>query len=495
MTSTQTSRLVTALLWLVLLVTIVRLWVMPLPSSFWVDEMGTAFVVHYGGQHPSFAVAPQVPASIYYALPRWAEALFGFSEVSYRLPSLIAMLLALWLIARLAMRLLPPGAYWLVVSICLSLKLFNYEADDARPYALGTCFAAAGVLALVRWLDRARWLDGLVFVCFAALLWRVHLIFWPFYLLHAAYAAHRLWRRDTPVSWRQALLGFSLLGVALVPVLLQAVELNRQAKSHVVADLPSVRELFRTLHLPFVILCGLAAWLLQLLFRWMPRYRFVFNSSTVLILAWWLCQPLGLFAYSWLTGASVWVPRYLALALPGIALMSVWVGAAFLADRPKSWKLVGLIFAVVSLIINGQWTTPWPWHHNSNWRLAVERMNALTLDADTPVLCPSPFIEAHSPVWTPEYPLPGFLYSYLPVYPPKGHPYLLPFSSSAKSEAYGRELAAKILPQHRRFFIYGGDHNVRRWQHFLQRQPELAAWHSWVLGPFGDVEAVVFDRP
>src|SRR5579871_1870586 len=81
---------------------IVRLWIIPLPSSFWVDEMGTAFVVHYGPNHPSFAVAPQVPASIYYALPRGAEALFGFSEVSYRLPSILAMGLAMLLIAKLA---------------------------------------------------------------------------------------------------------------------------------------------------------------------------------------------------------------------------------------------------------------------------------------------------------------------------------------------------------------------------------------------------------
>ncbi len=41
-----------------LLVSIARLWLMPLGSSFWVDETATAFVVHYGAQDPSFAVAP-----------------------------------------------------------------------------------------------------------------------------------------------------------------------------------------------------------------------------------------------------------------------------------------------------------------------------------------------------------------------------------------------------------------------------------------------------
>src|SRR5579872_2592823 len=183
---------------------IVRLWLVPLPSSFWVDEMVTAFVVHYGPQHPSLAVAPQVTATVYYALPRASEALFGFSEASYRIPSVVLMGIALILIARVAARLIDPRAAWFAAFACLALKAFNYQADDARPYALGTCAAAACALCLVRWLDRARWLDALLFVLFGALLWRVHLIYWPFYIVVALYTAARLARRETPVSWLQA---------------------------------------------------------------------------------------------------------------------------------------------------------------------------------------------------------------------------------------------------------------------------------------------------
>jgi len=35
-----------------------KLWILPLRSSFWVDEMVTAFVVRYGSAHPSLSVAP-----------------------------------------------------------------------------------------------------------------------------------------------------------------------------------------------------------------------------------------------------------------------------------------------------------------------------------------------------------------------------------------------------------------------------------------------------
>src|SRR5271169_3298394 len=104
------ERVLNLLLGLLLAACITRLWLMPLNSSFWVDEMATVFVVQHGANHPSFAVAPQVPDSIYYRLPQAAERLFGFSEISYRLPSVFLMGIALFLIARLSARLIAPEA-------------------------------------------------------------------------------------------------------------------------------------------------------------------------------------------------------------------------------------------------------------------------------------------------------------------------------------------------------------------------------------------------
>jgi len=71
------ERVLTLLLLLLLAACVTRLWLMPLPSSFWVDEMATVFVVQHGPNHPSLAVAPQVPDSIYYQLPRAAQSLIA----------------------------------------------------------------------------------------------------------------------------------------------------------------------------------------------------------------------------------------------------------------------------------------------------------------------------------------------------------------------------------------------------------------------------------
>src|SRR5579872_1048710 len=86
-----------------LVLLIARLWLMPLGSSFWLDETATIFVAQHGSHHASLdAVAPQAWHSWYYSIVRWWGKLFGFSEVSTRIPSILAMLVCLALIARIS---------------------------------------------------------------------------------------------------------------------------------------------------------------------------------------------------------------------------------------------------------------------------------------------------------------------------------------------------------------------------------------------------------
>ena len=488
------ERILNVLIGLLLAACITRLWLMPLPSSFWVDEMATVFVVQHGPNHPSFAVAPQVPDSIYYQLPRLSEALFGSSEIAYRFPSVLLMGVALFLIARIAARLIHPGAAWFAVFVCLSMRGINDQAADARPYALGTAIAAASLWCLIRWLDSAHWWDAALFVLLAALLWRVHLLFWPFYVVLAVYTVLCLIRHDTTVGWLSTLVVFGLTGVVLVPVLLDALNLFRHATAHVIVALPTLRDLRILLKFGLILICGVGAFVLSRLFRWPRPSAVASTSSVVLIAAWWLSQPLGLFAVSRLTGSSLFVARYLYLGLPGAALVATLAAAYFIP--PNQWKPLSVVFAFGVLLMLGQWTEPWPMHHGSDWRLAAHTIDGWDkIDPATPVLCPSPFIEARPPVWQPSYALPGFLYSHLPVYPFRGKPYLLPFENSPEAERYVESLADGPLAVSGRFFIYGGSGAVRYWRNWFSIQPEFSDWHRERLGPFGDVVVELFEKP
>ena len=114
---------------------------------------------------------------------------------------------------------------------------------------------------------------------------------------------------------------------------------------------------------------------------------------------------------------------------------------------------------------------------------------------NTPVLCPSPFIEARPPVWQPSYALPGFLYCHLPVYPFRGKPYLLPFDESPEAKRYVQSLADGTLTTTGRFLIYGGSGSVRYWRNWFSIQPQFSTWHRERLGPFGDVVVELFEKP
>ena len=472
---------------------ILKLWILPLPSTFWVDEMVTAFVVHYGPSHPSLAVAPQLIATNYYWLPWAAERLLGFSEAAYRIPSTLLMAGALVFVACLAGRLIHAGAGWFAVFAALTLPGLNYEAADARPYALATFAAAGAAWFLVRWLDGARWLDALLYVIFAATLWRVHLIDWPFYLVLAGYTVVRALRQETRVSWGGIVATYAILGATLIPVLLAALKLFGEVKAHVIIPHPVLGREFRgAFKFLLVAGAGVGAWLLSAWRKW-PRQKMVPLSALVLMLGWWVSQPIALFVFSWISGDNVFVPRYLSLSLPGAALAATVAAALFLPG--EVWKPASAALGAIVLVFIGGVPRLAPRHHNSGWREASNEIRKLGIEPGTPIVYPSPFIEAQAPVWTPQYALPGFLYCHLLTYPVGGTPYLLPFLPSPDAEHYAGEIASSTLAAARRFVVYGGDVNVNWWTRFFLGQPALAGWRSRKIGPFGDVEAVVFENP
>ena len=469
---------------------IARLWITPLPSSFWVDEAETAFIAQHGYNDPSLAIVPQVTASVYYWLPRASHKIFGFSEIAERLPSLLAMALALLLIAKLAVRLIHPDAGWFAVFACLTLRAFNYEAANARPYALGICVAAASLWLLVRWLDSGRWLDGLLFLASAALLWRVQLIYWPFYLVYVAYF---FTRSDRRVSWTQAVAVVAGLVLALLPVIPTALAVNREGLLHAFAPQPSLMDLAGAFKFRLVAGVAIAAWIVSRWRHWLRVDSAPSGSAIALIAGWWAVQPLALFAYSHITGISVFSTRYLSIALPGIALAAT-AAAAFFLPR-TAWRTSALAMGLAALIFSGQWDELWPPHHNSDWRAASQAANALGLGQDTPVLVVSPFIEGRPPLWRPDYPLPGFLYCHLDVYPVTGKPYLLPYDASPAAKQYAESLAESTLPAARRFLIYAGARDVTLWRDWFAARPEFAQWRSRLLGPFRDVDVALFEAP
>jgi hypothetical protein len=206
------------------------------------------------------------------------------------------------------------------------------------------------------------------------------------------------------------------VGLSLVPVLLSALFIDRGAQSHVIVGQPSLRDLVNSLHLGMIAGFTGGASLLAHWCGWRYRGFHFLPAPLALVVGWWLCQPLGMFLFSWITGTSVFVPRYLFLSLPGAAFLATMMVAPFLPNH--AWRPLAALVGVGVLLSLGSWPRPSPQHHGSQWREAAIAINEIrSMRADTPVLCPSPFVEAQPPAWSPAYSISGFLYSHLQAYP------------------------------------------------------------------------------
>jgi hypothetical protein len=272
-----------------------------------------------------------------------------------------------------------------------------------------------------------------------------------------------------------------------------AAGLVRDAAPHVIVAPPTLRDLVNSWKCGLLLVCGMGAWLWRRIAgrrqHWTAPPPPDPDNST-LILSWWLAPPVCLFAASLIT-SSVFVSRYYSLSLAGAALAATLWASRSLPE--KGWLPAAAVLGAGALLMAGQWSRVWPANQKSDWRGAASAVRELAVDA-TPVICPSPFVEARPPVWSPDYHLPGFLYSHLDVYPPGGRILLFPFDDSVQAESYAAQLAGSILAPAGRFVVYGGAGQAGFWWKWLAIRPELAGWKSRRVGDFGDVTVVLFLR-
>ena len=124
----------------------------------------------------------------------------------------------------------------------------------------------------------------------------------PFYVVLAGYALLRLWRGETAVGWKEVAAVFGVLAATLVPVVLTALHLLAEVKAHVIVSHPPTWREFGGAFKFLLLAAGVGAW-------WdaspsQPR-KPAAGSGLFLMLGWWMCQPVALFAFFRFTGENV----------------------------------------------------------------------------------------------------------------------------------------------------------------------------------------------
>ncbi len=464
------------------------LWLVPLSSSLWLDELGTWWVVKDGlGDTVHRALTFQGQSPLYYLIVWAARAVGGNSEVVLRLPSLIATALSMLLLYRLARTLIGREAARLAVLVFAATQGVAFEASEARPYALATLAVIGSTYALVRWFDDGRrWSLPLVYALLAITVVWMHYLFALALVPHALYAFVRLRRGQTEVSVRRLAAVAVIVTAGVVPLAIQLASLWDRRSSLSIPSNGSVQD-FAVVLLPPVLVASL--FLGSLLGRMRDRVRIApapARPSTLVLLGSWLLFPVvTLFLVSALTPVTFLSPRYFASVTPAIALFAGWAVASL--EPAAVRRIVAVVLALLSVLAYGGTLK-----NGEDWRgaAAFERGNA---DPDTIVLLHPGLVESAQLGWFSDPEKRSYLLSVQSYYAMEGRVTPMPYILDDEARAYLEGLVTGELAGVDRFLLVTR-YPLVPFRDWLDGRLTPEGYRSSVIGRFGVIQVIEFSR-
>jgi mannosyltransferase len=268
----------------------------------------------------------------YYGLMKaWTEV-FGDSDLSLRIPSVIAMTLAAAFTGAIGNRVYGLRVGVLAGAVFALLPASSRFAQEARPYAFAVLGATIATYALVRILQGGRWWWSFAYTGGIVLLGLAHLIALLLIAGHGWIVLAR--RRDRTLAWAAA----ALVGILpALPLLWYGYDQRSQVAW--IGSAVVTPQMF--LETGFGTVAAAAAVGALILFALPLRYpSSIFTAWAALPLA----ALLVLEPYM-----PLLLPRYLAFTLPAIALL-----AATALSRPHLVFAVGAIAVLAALTYPAQ---------------------------------------------------------------------------------------------------------------------------------------------
>ncbi len=464
------------------------LWLVPLFSSLWLDELGTWWVVKDGFRETvDRALAFHGQSPLYYLILWATRNVGGHSEVVLRLPSLLAATMSAILLYRLARTLIGNEAARLAVLTFAATQLVGFEASEARPYAMATTAVIASTYALVRWLDEGHRLSlALVYAVLAITVVWLHYLFGLVLVPQAVYAFVRVRRRETDASVGRLIAVAMVVMVGVVPLALQLASLWDRRSSLSIPSEATVSD-FAAVLVPPVLTASL--FLGSLLARMQGRVRIIpaiARSSTLVLLGGWLLFPVvALFLVSAMTPVTLLSPRYFASAAPAAALLAGWGIASI--DPPAVRRIIAVALALLSVLAYGGRLK-----NGGDWGGAAdfERAHA---GPDTILLLHPALVESAQLDWFADPEKRSYLLSVQSYYPMEGRVTPMPFLLDDEARAYLEDLAAGELAGADRFLLVTRYPQVpfREW---LDGRLTSEGFRSRVIGAFGVIQVIEFAR-
>jgi len=461
-------------------------WFFSCRSPLWLDETVSYWEISGGFAQIRSRTIPGLSFPAYsYILFSFRE-LFGNSEMVLRIPSVLAMLAAVFVLYRIARNFLD---YHMAIVTCLLFCLQKnvvFAAIDVRPYSFAVLATNLAVYALVLWLQNPDLPLSILLGAACALIFYFHYLYaviLPAFVLCYVVSRARFLRQDLrPIGI--VVLSFLL---ALSPVIprLHYVFLHRNTYSF--APTPQFKEFLLALlpsFAPFVLVAIVMAALVLKKFRF-PDAKTACALLFALLLG---AVPTAiLYFVSISTPMHIFLERYRLVGIVGLALF--W-GCLLALVRSEPLRLV-VPLLVVPLTLFSCWRSPEFHQHGYSWKPALAYAQFIAASDSAPLLIcsdlpqadfePMPAVASESVLFAPL----SYYKVTVPVVP-------LPRGLTADAERIGAAAMANYQREHRRFLVltFGPSYPTARW--FSDRAQ--GRFSTRLLGTFQGVAVVEF-RP
>lgn len=368
----------------------ILVWLLAIRSPLWLDETGSYWQISAGLSQIWSRQFETISFPAYSYILWLSTKLIGTSEVALRIPSLLAMLVAVYLLYRVGERLFGREIGTIAAIVFCLNPIVVFEAIDVRPYAFAILLTNAAMLLLlrIRTSDSTRlaFFFGLAAagIAYFQFLYVAILPAFALCLLYfKGFTGKTVWRQ-----YAAAVIGLTLGFLPLVPGLL---DLFRTAKSHVFETAPSALDLLWTLAPGGLIFLEIA--LLILIARLTvgadrkthyATWQMLFCGSMALI------PILILFGTSAATPIHLFVARHRLIAVPGISLCWAMLLGSF---RLRALRVV-VCAAYVTIWGVAYFASPAAARHEYTWKFALQVAERNASVDDAPVLVCSDFPEA-----------------------------------------------------------------------------------------------------
>jgi len=370
----------------------ISVWLIAIRAPLRLDETGSYWQISAG--------VSQIWSRQYLWFPAYSYILWlstkiiGTSEIALRIPSVIAMLGAVYLLYRAASELFDREIALIAATVFSLNPIIVFASIDVRPYAFGALVTNVTILLLLRLRGNdSNWLAALFGLAAACILYFNFLFA---VILPALMLGFFVVKTGNPrIAWRQ--FGFALAGfvLAFLPMIPGLHYLFITSGTHVYEAAPKLSDLLGTLApdwLPFIFVgVGVVVLSVAALTMGKPDSSNRFDGKTIL-----LCASLALIPVLLLYGVSAgtsihtFASRHRMIAVPGIALCWALLVKLF----PSRVARLAFCVALVAATAFQSFHSPDSREHGDNWKYALAFAEKNASADDAPVLICSGFVEA-----------------------------------------------------------------------------------------------------